>query len=74
MLFLFFAFGIEFSNSHQKKEKKKQQKNKNLPRAHHCHDSRGFSLSTVAIFRLLVVFLYLFLNTLCGVLSVVYVS
>lgn len=29
MVFLFFAFGIELSNSHQK----------NLSRAHHCHDS-----------------------------------
>lgn len=26
MLFLFFAFGIEFSNSHQKKKKQQQQK------------------------------------------------
>lgn len=71
MLFLFFAFGIELSNSHPKKKKKEK---KNLARAHHCHDSWGFSLFTVAIFRLLVVFLYLFLNILCGVLSVVYVS
>lgn len=44
-------------------------KKKNLTRAHHCHDSWGFSLSTVVIFRLLVVFLYLFLNILCGILS-----
>lgn len=59
MVFLFFAFGIELSNSHQK----------NRTKAHHCHDSWGFSLSTVVIFRLLVVFLYLFLNILCGTLS-----
>lgn len=59
--YFIFAFGIELSSSHLKK--------KNLTRAHHCHDSWGFSLSTVVIFRLLVVFLYLFLNILCGILS-----
>lgn len=60
---MFFAFGIELSNFHQ-----------NLVRALHCHDNWGFtSLSTLMIYRLLVVFLYLFLNILCGYL-VVYVS
>lgn len=54
-----FAFGVENSNFHQ-----------NLARALHCHDSWGFtSLSTVMICRLLVVFLYLFLNILCGIFS-----
>lgn len=64
MIFYYvFAFGIEFSNFHQ-----------NLVRALHCHDNWGFtSLSTLMIYRLLVVFLYLFLNILCGYL-VVYVS
>lgn len=60
MLFYYvFAFGVEFSNFHQ-----------NLARALHCHDNWGFtSLSTLMICRLLVVFLYLFLNILCGILS-----
>lgn len=40
-------------------------------RALHCHDNWGFtSLSTLMIYRLLVVFLYLFLNILCGYLVV----
>lgn len=56
MIFYYvFAFGVEFSNFHQ-----------NLARALHCHDSWGFtSLSAVVICRLLVVFLYLFLNIPC---------
>lgn len=60
MLFHYvFAFGVEFSSFHQ-----------NLARALHCHDSWGFtSLSTVMICRLLVVFLYLFLNIPCGIFS-----
>lgn len=60
MLFYYvFAFGVELSNFHQ-----------NLPRALHCHDNWGFtSLSTLMICRLLVVFLYLFLNILCGIFS-----
>lgn len=62
MLFYYyyvFAFGVEFSNFHQ-----------DLARALHCHDSWGFtSLPTVMICRLLVVFLYLFLNILCGIFS-----
>lgn len=58
MVFLFFAFGIELRNSHQK----------NLSRAHHCHDSWA-SVYCGDFFRLLVVFLYLFLNILCGILS-----
>lgn len=59
MLFYYvFAFGVEFSSCHQ-----------NLPRALHCHDNWGFSLSTLMICRLLVVFLYLFLNILCGIFS-----
>lgn len=59
MLFYYvLAFGVEFSNFHQ-----------NLARALHCHDSWGFtSLSTVMICRLLVIFLYLFLNIPCGYL------
>lgn len=57
---MFFAFGIELSNFHQ-----------NLVRALHCHGNWGFtSLSTLMIYRLLVVFLYLFLNILCGYLVV----
>lgn len=59
MLFYYvFAFGVEFSSCHQ-----------NLPRALHCHDNWGFILSTLMICRLLVVFLYLFLNILCGIFS-----
>lgn len=64
MIFYYvFAFGIELSNFPQ-----------NLVRALHCHDNWGFTtLSILMIYRLLVVFLYLFLNILCGYLAV-YVS
>lgn len=53
-----FAFGVEFSNFHQ-----------NLVTALHCHDNWGFTSLSTLISRFLVIFLYLFLNILCGIFS-----
>lgn len=60
MIFYYvFAFGVELSDFYQ-----------SLVRALHCHDKWGFtSLSTLMICRFLVIFLYLFLNILCGIYS-----